>query len=226
MATTDGTTSGTVLHDFIQRRMASGERLYALVDAARDRALVSAAGTRFGLELHWLFRGPTPTFNDDAEQPSSNRKPTLQEAFQSGVQSRMANVAPYAFRIPFVSRYRGGGFLDLWSKRLGTSAGILLLARVEPDPLIRHLRSVFHATAEDNHRYYFRFYDPRVLRPFMPACTASEAAELFGPIGQILVESESATSMLCCRAGAAGVVVSDEEFMGRGAASSTGRYRR
>ena len=33
----------------------------------------------------------------------------------------------------------------------------------------------------DDRPVYFRFYDPRVLRPFLDASTRKEVAELFGP---------------------------------------------
>jgi hypothetical protein len=65
-----------------------------------------------------------------------------------------------------------------------------------------------------------------VLALVLAACTAAEADEFFGPIQEILVESESAESMLCCGSGAAGAIVSDELFTYRGTASSTGRQRR
>jgi hypothetical protein len=37
---------------------------------------------------------------------------------------------------------------------------------------------------------YFRFYDPRVLRSFLPTCTEPECAEFFGPIGRFVMEAE------------------------------------
>lgn len=35
---------------------------------------------------------------------------------------------------------------------------------------------------------YFRFYDPRVLRAFLPACGGAELSELFGPARMLLAE--------------------------------------
>jgi hypothetical protein len=37
---------------------------------------------------------------------------------------------------------------------------------------------------------YFRFYDPRVLRMFLPTCTAEQRTEFLGPLGSILAEGE------------------------------------
>jgi hypothetical protein len=36
----------------------------------------------------------------------------------------------------------------------------------------------------------FRFYDPRVLRAFLPACDRMEIAEFFGPIRVFVIEAE------------------------------------
>jgi len=36
---------------------------------------------------------------------------------------------------------------------------------------------------------YFRFYDPRVLRVFLPTCTPEELSDFFGPIAGFLIES-------------------------------------
>lgn len=37
---------------------------------------------------------------------------------------------------------------------------------------------------------YFRFYDPRVLRRFLPVCTPDQLYAFFGPIDYFLFEDE------------------------------------
>ena len=37
---------------------------------------------------------------------------------------------------------------------------------------------------------YFRYYDPRVLRVYLPTCDADELRTLFGPISRLLCEDE------------------------------------
>jgi hypothetical protein len=39
-------------------------------------------------------------------------------------------------------------------------------------------------------RVYFRFYDPRVLRDFLPTCNMRQAPEMFGGIGSFWLEGE------------------------------------
>ena len=43
---------------------------------------------------------------------------------------------------------------------------------------------------EDGKTLYFRFYDPRVLRMFLPTCAPEQLAEFFGPVESFYVEDE------------------------------------
>ncbi len=57
--------------------------------------------------------------------------------------------------------------------------------------LHRHLQGLLYVEQESYGRLYFRYYDPRVLRGFLPTCTEAEATEFFGPITRFLVEDEA-----------------------------------
>jgi hypothetical protein len=46
------------------------------------------------------------------------------------------------------------------------------------------------ADAETRKKYYFRFYDPVVLREFLPTTTPKQRAELFGEISAFLMDDE------------------------------------
>ncbi|MDI3286686.1 DUF4123 domain-containing protein [Polyangium sp. 15x6] len=55
--------------------------------------------------------------------------------------------------------------------------------------LRRHLRRfLMVADADTRKKFYFRFYDPVVLREFLPTCTTKQRAELLGEIRAFLVE--------------------------------------
>jgi len=49
---------------------------------------------------------------------------------------------------------------------------------------------------EDGEQLYFRFYDPRVLRVFLPTCDERQLRDFFGPIDYFLCESEEPASGL------------------------------
>lgn len=66
---------------------------------------------------------------------------------------------------------------ELWSKPWG----ILAVASADLRALRRHFRRFLTVHDPDHRPVCFRFYDPRVLRPFLEACDHKEVDELFGP---------------------------------------------
>ena len=126
------------------------------------------------------------------------------QAFRSLFEGPSANdlggVAPYLVEVDPSGRYLG-----LWAQRWGTHSGILLVTSAQPDALREHLRGLFVAEDEQGQEFFFRFYDPRVLRVYLPTCTPQEAREFFGPVRRILVEDAQPDGVLLCTASATGV---------------------
>ena len=60
----------------------------------------------------------------------------------------------------------------------------------------RHLRRFLTVTDEQRRRLYFRYYDPRVLRVFLPACDGSQLQQLFGPCHAYMLENERGTELV------------------------------
>lgn len=203
--------TGEDLRAFVRHKLEAGDRLYAVIDAARDRELADAVRSKPGMEVRWLFNGPTPT-----TQPARpHRRRTVEEQFQENTQSRMSEVAPYVVDVPVAGRGtpESAEFLEMFAERLGTSVGILLLTPAMLDDLARHLRSLFHATDEDLKKFYFRFYDPRVLRPYLPTCTPAETREFFGPVKRVFVESPTPGRINDYRPGPEGVDLTEESLI-------------
>jgi len=113
--------------------------------------------------------------------------------FQGRLAEKLDDVAPYLITLERDSRY-----LNVWERRLGRNAGILLVSEADADSLWMHLRGIFVVTDEDGARYSFRYYDPRVLRVYLPTCTADEARGFFGPIRRLFVESLRPGHLLSC----------------------------
>ena len=77
----------------------------------------------------------------------------------------------------------------------GNSWGIFV--RIEdPSRLRHHLRTLLRVRDEEGRFLLFRYYDPRVLRIFLPTCRPDELAQMFGPIGSYLTESEDGQSLI------------------------------
>jgi len=160
-------TTATPLIDRLRKQidLQQGEKLYAVIDAARDIKLLIEARTRFGEAVKSLFQG---------------------EAAAS-----MADFAPYLVRFGPADE-----FLDVWAEHWGNSAGILLISQADPTAILKHLRSIFIVQDEQGQEYFFRFYDPRVLRTFLLTCAPGERAEFFGPLRVALYEAEEPANIL------------------------------
>jgi hypothetical protein len=88
----------------------------------------------------------------------------------------LAGVAPhifqYAYSTPFANWYLHNGWGDSW--------GVLLKSAWPLSELHKHFRKFLLVKTEDGPELYFRFYDPRVLRIFLPTCDAAQLREFFG----------------------------------------------
>lgn len=115
------------------------------------------------------------------------------ESLYSGpTASELADVAPHLAGCAQGSKLNHWLFETAW----GQSAGILLESEVSLDELRTHLRRFLMVLDEGGKRLYFRFYDPRVLRIFLPTCDAEQLKAFFGPITAFVAEDEDPTRAL------------------------------
>jgi pSer/pThr/pTyr-binding forkhead associated (FHA) protein len=137
--------------------------LYAIVDAARDPAVLAMLQTHDAL-YYSLY--------DGAEGEA------------------LAEVAPYLARLEPGSRLLNTFLAEGW----GRAWGVLLYCPEDFKAVRRHLRHFLMVDTEAGKPMYFRFYDPRVLRAFLPTCDAGQLRELFGPIATFVVEQDKPTA--------------------------------
>jgi hypothetical protein len=77
----------------------------------------------------------------------------------------------------------------------GQSWGVFLKIG-DPANLRHHLRKFLKVQDESGRRLLFRYYDPRVMRSYLPTCRTDELAQIFGPIDAWLCEAEPASALL------------------------------
>ena len=114
----------------------------------------------------------------------------------------MAEAAPYLVKLqkdhPFTEWLIKEGWGDSW--------GIYLRASSPFRDLRRHFRK-FLMVYDPNHKpLYFRYYDPRVMRVYLPTCNADELRIVFGPVKLYVMEDSSPTGILQFRLGSSGVL--------------------
>lgn len=92
------------------------------------------------------------------------------------------------------------------TKGWGKSWGIFLRTEAGIKTLRKHLRGFLRVQDPRGKYMLFRYYDPRVLRAYLPTCLPSELRTVFGPINCFLLESENTEQLVEFRFDGKGLV--------------------
>src|SRR5579872_4841562 len=106
--------------------------------------------------------------------------------------SELALLAPYLVYLPPASPLLEKLAREGW----GNNWGVYLTCSQPLLGVRHHLRHFLMVQSEGGDSLYFRFYDPRVLRVYLPTCTTEERQFFFGPVASYLVESEGDGALL------------------------------
>ena len=112
--------------------------------------------------------------------------------YRGDAAARMAEVAPYLVELERDALYTRWLLRHGWGK----SWGIFLNAIAGLEVLRAHFRKHIMAQLPDGRSVYFRFYDPRVLRAYLPTCTDVELKAIFGPVDRYAMENEDGNLLL------------------------------
>ena len=104
----------------------------------------------------------------------------------------MARVAPYLVRLEPDAPFTDWVLAEGW----GRHWGVFVLSFAELAGLQRHFRRFLIVKDPMGRQIYFRYYDPRVLRVYLPTCNAEELKFLFGPVEGFALEDEDASVVL------------------------------
>jgi hypothetical protein len=104
----------------------------------------------------------------------------------------LADVAPYLAEVTETS--------PLWDALLGEpwgdAWGVWARSEAPFDDVRRHMRRFLRVQGEDGRRMLFRWYDPRVLRVYLPSCTDDERRAFHGPLSALVAEANAPRSAL------------------------------
>jgi len=106
--------------------------------------------------------------------------------FDGQLGAATAEAAPYLVAIPKNSALLPALLRLGW----GRSWAIYFTSFLPFTEARKHLRRFLVVRSEDGREMYFRFYDPRVLRVFLPTCTVPEAMQFFGALSFYMMEAE------------------------------------
>ena len=100
-------------------------------------------------------------------------------------------VAPHLVELSPTNRLIGRWLDEGWGRSWGVFARI-----DDPSNLRHHLRKFLRAHDEHGRKLLFRYYDPRVLRAYLPTCRVEELRQLFGPVQSFFAEAAAAQALL------------------------------
>ena len=115
--------------------------------------------------------------------------------YRGELEPDMAEVAPYLVRLERKAEFTEWVLTQGWGKHWG----IFACAQADLHAMRQHFRRFLMVHDESGKPLYFRFYDPRVLRDYLPTCDREQLTEMFGPVASYVAEAEQPGALLCFR---------------------------
>ncbi|MFQ5462505.1 MAG: DUF4123 domain-containing protein [Phycisphaerae bacterium] len=142
----------------------------------------------------------------DASSPQRAIDAGLQtECLYAGPQgAQLSHVAPHLCVFDFESP-----FADWWLRSWGHNHGVLVQSAASFKDVRKQLRRFLIVKNEAGKKLRFRFYDPRILRAFLPVCTAAELRQFFGPMMRYFVEGRGGATLCVFGSGAKGLTIQE-----------------
>lgn len=114
-------------------------------------------------------------------------QPAHECLYRGELEPDMREVAPYLVALEKESEFTKWVFERGWTKHWG----VLAETGADLRAMRLHLRRFLTVHDEAGKPMLFRYYDPRVLRVYLPTCNKAELEEFFGPIKRFVLEGES-----------------------------------
>ncbi len=105
--------------------------------------------------------------------------------YRGELSDELIHVAPYVVLLEPGSDFTNWLLGECWGKHWG----IFAQSPVSPVGMRKHLRGLLTVNDEDGNPLLFRYYDPRVLLPFLMTCDIDELKTIFGPVKYYFSES-------------------------------------
>ena len=143
------------------------------------------------LKAH-IFAGPPATvfaILDGATVPDlpawlASFKPEQICLYRGNIEPDMAEVAPYLVILERDEAITDWVLSSGWGKHWGIFGG----TRCGVPRLRKHFRRFVTVSDETGRLRYFRFYDPSVLRVYLPICNAEDRKSFFGSVDWYFME--------------------------------------
>ncbi len=128
----------------------------------------------------------------DLEAKLKEHKPEFECLFAGKLKQDVARAAPYVVLLEAESDFTRWVIAEGWGNHWGIFAG----SPVELKLMHRQLRKYLMVRDPDDEPLYFRYYDPRVFRVYLPTCTAQEADHVYGETLWFAMENKDGSALL------------------------------
>jgi hypothetical protein len=112
--------------------------------------------------------------------------------YEGRIPQVMTEAAPHIVRLAAASSYTRWFLEEGWGKPWG----ILLHSKANLMDLRAHFQRLLIVKDEGGRKFNFRYFDPRVLRSYLPSCEPAELRLFFGPVIKFFVPAERADELL------------------------------
>jgi hypothetical protein len=123
---------------------------------------------------------------EDEMLTAKQLNPVFDSLYRGESELYLAPVAPYLFPVgPYVE-------FDKWflENGWGKAWGIMAYSSKDLATLVKHFRKFLIVRTEGGNELYFRFYDPRIFRIFLPSCNHDQLMSLFEEVDYYVCEDE------------------------------------
>lgn len=103
----------------------------------------------------------------------------------------LEQAAPYLVQLTSEDAYT-----DYLAANLGNSLGVFLQCDAAMKSVRHHLRKLLTVRDPRGAKMLFRFYDPRILRVFLPTCDSGELEQMYGPIKTYWAEDTTPNKLI------------------------------
>ncbi len=111
--------------------------------------------------------------------------------YRGELDPELAQTAPYLVHLTADSE-----LTDWVLSGIGHHWGIFAISKANIKDMRKHFRTFLMVYDPDGEPIYFRYYDPRVLRDFLPTFEENEMGQIFGPVDRYYVESENGEELM------------------------------
>jgi hypothetical protein len=120
---------------------------------------------------------------NDALDDTLQQAPKHMSLYKGRSEENLASVAPYLIDVN--TTFEQWILKNGWGK----SWGYFLESELPFEAVYSHFRKFLIVENEDFTQFYFRFYDPRVIRLFLPTCDTKQLQAFLAPVDLLMSET-------------------------------------